>query len=379
MSSSRLTRLERTLPSHHYFDFEHYQRELEALWYRGWQIVGRTDSLKVPGEYQVIDIGDQSILVTRNDEGELRAFHNTCRHRGSVLCSKARGRFTAGRIVCPYHAWTYSLDGTLTNTPWRLHSGHFDESAYSLYEVGVAEWAGFLFLNLQPDSSEQFEEAITDWSESLSGWQFETAGTGHRRQWEIACNWKVFWENFSECYHCPGIHPELSQISREFAKGIIRASDHPDWDAGGGTESVYQSRLLPGVHTWSDDGLTNLPYFPGLNEDERRLGHNFSVLRPSGFVAAHVDFARFGYVVPLGPEKVRFTIEWLFPRETLDDPTIDLSAPIEFIERLTAQDARVCELNQRGLHARRHQYGVLVGQEYLLSGFHAWVKSKLSE
>ena len=379
MSSHCLTRLEHTLPSHHYFDADHYRRELDALWYRDWQVVGRTDALTNPGDYCVVDIGEQSILVTRNENSELRAFHNTCRHRGSVLCTKASGHFAAGRIVCPYHAWTYSLDGALTKTPWRLPSEQFDVSDYSLYEIGVAEWAGFLFLNLHSETAGSFDQVIADWSESFSGWQFETARTGHRRSWEIACKWKVFWENFSECYHCPGIHPELSRISREFSNGVIRASDHPTRDPGDEPQSPYQARLLSGVETWSDDGLTDLPYFSGLSDDERQMGHNFSVLRPSGFVAAHVDYARFGYLVPLGPEKIRFTIEWLFPPETLADSQVDLTSPISFIERLTAQDARVCELNQRGLHARRHRHGVLVPQEYLLSGFYTWIRERLGE
>ena len=211
----------------------------------------------------------------------------------------------------------------------------------------------------------------------FANWHLEATQVAHRVHIDLECNWKLFWENFDECYHCPGIHPELCQISKEFAKGIIRASDEPGWESVE-PENPYQARLLPGVQTWSDDGSTVLPYFSRLNEAERQMGHNFSVLRPSGFVAAHADYVRLGYLTPLGPEQIRFTVEWLFPPETLEDPEVDLSSPIEFIERLTEQDARVCELNQRGLHARRHQHGVLMPQEYLVRGFHEWVLKRLN-
>ena len=373
-----LTQLEPTLPSHYYFDPAHHQRELGLFWYRDWQIVGRVDGLENPGDYRVIEIGDQSVVVTRNENRELKAFHNTCRHRGSVLCAQASGKFSGGRIVCPYHSWTYSLEGELTNTPWRLPLSDFDPSHYWLYEVSVDEWAGFLFLNLEPETTDSLDEVIDGWPDLFSSWDFETARIGHRKSWDIGCNWKVFWENFSECYHCPGIHPELSQLSGEFSKGIIRASDDPDWEPVE-PENPYQARLLPGVQTWSEDGNTELPHFSGLRDHERQMGHNFSVLRPSGFIAAHVDFVRFGYLVPLGPEQVRFTIEWLFPPQTLDEPEVDLSSPIKFIERLTDQDARVCELNQRGLRGRRHTNGVLVPQEYLVHGFQEWVRDRLAE
>ena len=376
--SARLTRLEPTLPSHYYFDREHYERELALFWYRDWHIVGRVDGLSDPGDYRLIKLGEQNIIVTRDEQSQLKAFHNTCRHRGSELCAETQGKFPGGRIVCPYHSWTYSLGGELTHTPWRLPSADFDHSHYSLYEVAVEEWAGFLFINLESAPDRGLNEAIASWPDLFSNWHFDTARTGHQRSWTIACNWKVFWENFSECYHCPGIHPELSRISGEYAKGIIRASDEPDWEPEE-QESPYRARLRPEVETWSDDGSTNLPYFSGLNEDERQMGHNFSVLLPSGFVAAHRDYVRFGYLVPEGPEQIRFTIEWLFPPETLEDPEVDLSSPIDFITRLTEQDVRVCALNQRGLHGRRHENGVLVPQEYLLREFHEWVLGRLAE
>ena len=257
-ASARLTRLEPTLPSRYYFDREHYERELALFWYRDWHIVGRVDGLSNPGDYRLIKIGDQNIIVTRDEHGRLKAFHNTCRHRGSELCAETQGKFPAGRIVCPYHSWTYSLGGELTHTPWRLPSADFDHSRYSLYEVAVEEWAGFLFINLESDPDRGLNEAIASWPDLFSSWHFETAQTGHRRSWTIACNWKVFWENFNECYHCPGIHPELSRISGEYAKGIILASDEPGWEPEE-RESPYRARLRPGVETWSDDGSTILP------------------------------------------------------------------------------------------------------------------------
>ena len=136
---ARLDEISATLPSAFYFDREHHERELRRIWHRQWLLVGRADTVAEVGDYRVVNVGDQSVIVTRGNDGRLRAFHNTCRHRGSILCQQSRGKFRGQRIVCPYHAWTYSLEGKLTATPWRLEGGGFDPGNYPLYDVAVGE------------------------------------------------------------------------------------------------------------------------------------------------------------------------------------------------------------------------------------------------
>ena len=373
-----LTELEPTLPSEQYYDPAHFRLELEKFWYKDWICIGRDNGLKDAGQFRQVRIGDQNILVVRGDDGELRAFHNTCRHRGSILCEAHDGVFQDGRIVCPYHAWTYSLKGELTHTPWRLPSDDFNVNDYPLYEVDAGEWAGFVFLNLEGGGDESLSDALGTLPALFDNWELADSACGYVYEKVVNCNWKVFWENFSECYHCPGIHPELSHIVPRFRKGILRASDEPDWDAQTGPDPDTEPRLAPGMVTWTSDGTSKLPKYPNLTQAERDLGQTFGTLMPSCFIACHVDFVRFGHVLPLGPEQIAVSIECLFPGETLRDERNDISDVTSFIERLTDQDVRVCELNQRGLHSRAHRAGVLVPQEYYTHSFHRYVRDRLS-
>ena len=135
-----LDRLRAGLPASWYFDDAQYVRELEVFWYDRWIAAGREEDIAQPGAWRVVHIGTQSIVVLRNERGELRAFHNTCRHRGSILCTSDEGRFDRARIACPYHAWTYDLDGRLIATPRRMETPDFDMSAFSLFEVAVDAW-----------------------------------------------------------------------------------------------------------------------------------------------------------------------------------------------------------------------------------------------
>ena len=146
-----MTLLERTaasLPSGWYYDPAQYARELEAIWYRDWVCVARQEDLGEPGDYIVAVIGQESVIVTRDRDGRPRAFHNTCRHRGSQLCAAQRGRFAGGRIVCPYHAWSYALSGELLATPKMDLPAEFRREDYALYRVPVDTWGGYLFVNL---------------------------------------------------------------------------------------------------------------------------------------------------------------------------------------------------------------------------------------
>src|SRR2546430_3120189 len=148
MERKALERLEAGLPAPWYHDPAHYARELEVFWYRKWVAVAREEELRAPGDWRVVRIGTQSILLARGEAGELRAFHNTCRHRGSVLCMQQAGNFARRRIVCPYHSWTYDLAGQLVATPRRMETPDFDLAASRLYPVALETWGGFVFVNL---------------------------------------------------------------------------------------------------------------------------------------------------------------------------------------------------------------------------------------
>jgi Rieske 2Fe-2S family protein len=374
-----LRRVEKTLPSSDYLDPRHHRRELLAIWYRSWLCVGRSQELAQPRDFIVVEVGDQSILVCRDLENRLNAFHNTCRHRGALLCTESSGRLRGGSIICPYHGWTYSLRGDLLGARHQLSQPDFEKRDHPLHAVAVAEWGGFVYLNLRGSAADSLEAALGDIPERFANWQIEKLRVGHRLEKTLECNWKIFWENFSECFHCPGVHPELCEIVPTYGLGVVDASDLPGTSGGGGgvENRDHGTPLAPGAVTWTLDGSSRLPALPGLDESERSHGHSFAVQTPTQFIVAHRDYVRSVRMLPRGPERTELVVEWLFDPEALDRPDFDLAHCVELGRRVVDQDARVCELNQRGLRSMRHDHGVLVAQEYGVYEFQQWVRQAL--
>src|SRR5262245_6578990 len=190
-----LDRTVATLPAAWYYDPAQYARELEAVWYRDWICVGREEEIRQPGDYIVAPVGEENLVVTRDRDGRLHAFHNTCRHRGSTLCTAARGKFPGGRIVCPYHAWTYGLAGELLATPKMQLPADFRRENYPLYAAAVDSWGGFLFVNLDPKPSSSLTAFLGSEAENLRRWPLAELVSVRREVSTLGCNWKIFWEN----------------------------------------------------------------------------------------------------------------------------------------------------------------------------------------
>lgn len=373
-----LKEIRNSLPSHWYFDPAHYQRELEAIWYRDWVCVGREELIWKPGDYFVAGLGDQSIIVTRHTDGALRAFHNTCRHRGSILCRDSAGRFRNGRILCPYHSWAYATDGRLVATPGRIQSAGFDSSNFSLYEVHVASWRGFIHVNLADQPKLDLGAQLGDEAANVAAWPLESLRCVHREVQPVACNWKIFWENYSECYHCPPVHPELCRIMPVYSNGVVQQSDLPDWQPAHEGD-IGRARVAEGVRTWTLDGNSSLPAISGPAEEEVAAGVTFASFAASMFLVAHPDYVRSVRIVPTGAESIDLVAEWFLPADTAEVAPEQIEAILGLARTVMRQDAEVCELNQRGLRSRRHAGGVLVAQEYALWDFHQWIRQRLAD
>ena len=378
-SAAPLQQLMPTLPSSWYYEPAHYRRELEAFHYQSWLYACRSEALPAAGDFITVTIGDQNLLLVRDAAGHVNAFHNTCRHRGSILCDAERGHLRGERIACPYHAWTYSLEGELLHTPFRLPSDDFDPANFPLYRVGAGEWGGFVFVNLGARDDSGLADALGDMPVRFHNWRLQDLRVGHRISIELECNWKVFWENFQECYHCPSVHPELCQVVPIYGRGILSPSDDPGWRPRSGEAPGAEPRLAAGAVTWSMDGRTPMPSIEGLAPAEQQAGHTFGVMVPGYYVVAHLDYARAARLLPRGPERTELALEWLFPEATLARPDFDVERAVEFGRLVVEQDGRACELNQRGLRSRRHQQGVLVPQEYYVREFHQWLRQGLGE
>ncbi len=200
-----------SLPARYYVDPDYYRAEREWFFYGMWVYAGRADEIPNQGDFVLREIAGESVVLVRDDCGAVSAFYNVCRHRGTRLCEQPAGTF-ASSIQCPYHAWTYNLNGDLVRAPQMNRVAGFREADYPLHRVAVDLWDGHVFVNL----AEQFD----DLTEQLHGlddlfrdWRMNELRLGNRMVYDVAANWKLIIHNYSECLHCPGVHPALQKLS----------------------------------------------------------------------------------------------------------------------------------------------------------------------
>jgi glycine betaine catabolism A len=366
------------LPADAYFDPRQYERELQRIWYRNWVYVGRSAELGAARAFRTFELGDQRILLVRDDEGVLQGFHNTCRHRGAALCREPHGVLRTATIVCPYHAWVYNLHGDLLRTSSKAHASGFDVADYPLYKINVKEWRGFIFVALT-DTPPPFEKIFDLPQNRLDAWPLEDLVVGHVLLKTVHSNWKIFWENYNECLHCPSVHPKLSQLVPIYGRGLLEERDDPLWNEhAADADPKFKGGLRSGAATWSLDGKTTGVPFPGLSDEDRKAGHIYLTGLPSVFLVGHVDYVRVVRLLPLGPERTELRVEYLFSPQTLADPAFDMRNIVDFTNLVMTEDAAVCELNQLGLRAAPHARGVVMPEEYVIRQFHEWVRTELA-
>lgn len=363
--SPRLERCPEGLPRAAYVDPAWFTREMETIFSRQWVMAGRLDDFP-PGRMRRVTVGHAPVVVARSAGGGLFAFHNSCPHRGSELC-RAEEEALGKLIRCPYHAFAFdAADGALVATGHAVPAADFDRGAHGLRPVASRVWNGFLFLNLAASPGDLSADVGLH---TLDNWPMATLVTGHRWEAEIACNWKTFWENYSECLHCPGIHPELCDMVPVYAKGIMGASEALGWTP----EEPQRPNLRKGAASWTMTGEACGPVFPRLTEAERMAGYSFVTLWPSAYVVAHVDYVRSVRIVPVAPERTRLVAEWHFAPETLAQPDFRASDVAAFAMIVMEQDGAASEMNQRGMRSPAFRAARLMPEEYEIHRFHEWV------
>lgn len=244
--SPRLDHCPEGLPRAAYLDPDWYAQEMATVFAREWVMAGRLSDF-APGTMRRVTVGEAPVIVARRHDGGVAAFHNSCPHRGSELC-RAEEEPLGALIRCPYHAFAYAAeDGRLVATGHAVPTADFDRGSHGLKPVSTRVWAGFVFLNLSP-APEALRGDVG--LESFDNWPMDSLVTGHRWETEIACNWKAFWENYSECLHCPGIHPELCDMVPIYAKGIMGPSEALGWTP----DDPAGSPLKPGAKSWTATG-----------------------------------------------------------------------------------------------------------------------------
>jgi Rieske 2Fe-2S family protein len=355
--------LQRTLPTTWYRNADIFRIEKERIFCREWIAACREEQVQHPGDSQVLNVLGESILLVRNREGNLRAFYNVCRHRGARLCRDAdaepppgrvalAGGVTAGRlIVCPYHQWSYDLNGALVAAPHLGGEAGFQKQEYSLYPVGVETWGGFVFLNLSPAEAQPFADQLGGIPRRLQRYPLAELRIGRTIRYDVAANWKIICENYNECYHCGGVHPELCALVPSFREA---GGANLDWERGVPHRS--------GAYTFTDSGITARRPFPGLNEDEQ-VRHKGELVYPNLFLSVACDHVAAFLLQPRGPDRTHITCHFLFEAHETGKPDFDPRDAVEFWDLVNRQDWTVCESVQEGIQARVHEHGYFAPME----------------
>lgn len=369
--SPRLDHSPGGLPRAAYLDPDWHAREMATVFSRQWVLVGRLAGVQ-PGTMRRATVGAAEVIVVRHGDGGISAWHNSCPHRGSELLCPPESAVGA-LIRCPYHAFAYSAtDGRLVSTGRARPAADFDRGMLGLKPVQARVWSGFLFLNLSSDPGPIHADVGLD---TLANWPMDGLVTGYRWKSEIACNWKTFWENYSECLHCPDIHPDLCRMVPVYGQGIMAPAEAADWTP----DRPAPPALRTGARSWTPDGAPCGPEFPDLTEDERNAGHSFVTLWPSAYVVAHVDYVRSVKIRPAGPERTVLTAEWHFPPETLAQPGFDAARVASFARGVLEEDGAAAEMNQRGIRSPAFVAARLMPEEYEIHRFHQWLLEQMED
>jgi glycine betaine catabolism A len=372
--------MEPTLTRDYYLSSERFAEEKERIFCREWMCVGRAEEIPNPGDYLLLDIAGESILLVRSKAGALFGHYNVCRHRGSQLVlgvdprpsdsgsAAAPSGTLPGGIKCPYHAWTYNLDGRLRTAPFLEEGDGFCKEELGLYPVGVESWGGFLFARLSPPADAATGSLLAQLGgapERVKRYPLEELRLGRRIVYEVGANWKVILENYNECYHCGPVHPELCRVVPAFKQ---KGGMDLDWDRG-----------VPhrdGAWTFTLSGTTTRKPFAGLNEDELTR-HKGELMYPNFMCSLAAEHAAAFTLWPHGPSRTTVVCDFLFHPEEMARPDFDPTDAVEFWDITNRQDWAICESVQRGMTSRVFTRGFYAPMESLSLDIRRYIGERL--
>ena len=337
----------KSLPRKYFVSPDVFAKEQSEILSKRWLLVGHQSQIPKPGAYFLATIAGESVIVTRDQKSQVRGFYNVCRHRGTRLKEDACGHASA--IQCPYHAWTYALDGRLIGAPHMDDVPVFDKADYSLHRVNLGLWEGFIFLNLEKNP-EPLEKWFSPLKGKFSHWNMSILQPAKRIDYDVRANWKLMFENYSECYHCPGVHPQLQKVSPyDSAENDLREGPFL-----GGFMKINPGKSL----TMSGNACAA---FVGKIENLQQVFY-YSIF-PNMLLSLHPEYVMVHQLRPQTPERTLIVCDWLFHPDAFNRSDFKPDDAIEFWNMTNKQDWHVCELSQQGIASRAYQPGPYSSRE----------------
>ena len=385
------------LPRAFYHDDALYAAEMRTIWQGGWLFAGFEFELPKPGDFLTLDVAGSPVLVIRDDQRSVRAFHNVCRHRGSQLCRKESGHVRA--IVCPYHSWTYSRQGELLAC-MGMHDG-IDKSQLGLKAVHAGVAAGLVYVSLAA-SPPPFDGLRERFAAAAAPQGFDRAKVARMIDYEVDANWKLVWENNRECFHCVQCHPQYVKANFDvyeegYASEAVRqqlaaavARTRTKWAAQGIAVTHPKGGLAPfpdpDRNMWyAADRTVMVDGFETESMDGRRVAPlmgdyrdaDVGVLRlrsmPNFWVHGSCDHAVAARLLPAGPRKTIVRAYWLVDRGAREGDDYQLERLLPFWHLTNEQDWEICRWQQKGVDSIAYEPGPLsLRKEYNVDAFIRW-------
>jgi glycine betaine catabolism A len=351
-----------TLPGRYYTSPDIFRAEVERFYFGRWICAGRAVEIPKPGDYFLRDIAGESVIVTRDTAGAVNAFFNVCRHRGTRMCTEAAGAFD-GRIRCPYHGWTYGLDGSLLGAP-HLDGSNFDASDYPLHRVRSSIWEGHIFLHFG-HAPHPLAAQLNGLLDKFADWRMHELRLHRRIVYDVKANWKLIVLNYNECLHCPVLHPALNRLTDYM--GVNNAAPTPDY-AGGAMG------FRDGIETMSTDGIRRRDCLPGLSDSQRQMVCYYAIY-PNLLLSLHPDYMMTHTLWPRAVDRTEVVCEWHFHPDEMAKADFIGDDAVEFWDITNREDWHIAELSQAGIGSRAYAPGPYSPRESLLHAFDEIVKS----
>ncbi|MEX2282577.1 MAG: aromatic ring-hydroxylating dioxygenase subunit alpha [Gemmatimonadota bacterium] len=333
----------RTMPGEYYTSPDILAEEKETIFARHWNLAGRVTRLDRPGDYMLRTIAGESIIIVRSRDGKLRAFFNVCRHRGTRICREETGHFSE-TIQCPYHAWTYSTDGRLIGAPHMNEVEGFDKAEFPLHQASLAEWEGFIFVHIGAEP-QPFDQWLAPLRDRFARFNLPNLKVGHSVTYDVHANWKLVFQNYSECLHCPAIHPELATVL-PYQSGANDLTAGPFLGGYMEIKAPNQSATLSGR---ACGRLVN----PALTADDRQRAFYYSIM-PNMLLSMQPDYVNYYILTPLSVDRTQVESEWLFHPDNEQNPDFNPQDAIGFWDVTNRQDWDIVSRSQLGLGSRRY-------------------------